>query len=474
MLLAGWPAVGNYGQTIPSGLYKIQHNDDTGYLHRYHRPYAQKDLLANISRQVTDISSYRYSSLIDTAFNAGYALVQAIELKGSSTWELQIVLFNKAVPKRLQEASPGEGRKYIQLQAALDPHLRIWQYRQSGYTTDGKSFYQDRLSDDHLYVDERLRKKYIGPQYFIDGTDGGLLGTYYTLTPDSVTGTPASTRFIFNRGATVFQLQEPLRFTGLLPVQRVTRLYTGKQPRDTTAYRMLAPGDFIAVTRKQDEWITGYHIDEESRIVTGSIFIDDLNPTGAQTASKTIGALHLVTCYVPPYQENNYSEEGYIVNIKVYKNNQLLQVIQGGGLVTDTNNILRAVDVNFDGHPDLEIYAANGGAGPNYANNYYIFSPATGRYVYHEAMSELSQPFVNEKTKSVHAASRAGAGQYRVEKYKWIQQQLTLVEFVEVFYRGDGEAEQAHFKRINGKMKGKTRRVPEAQAFPDGWDRNTK
>jgi hypothetical protein len=137
----------------------------------------------------------------------------------------------------------------------------------------------------------------------------------------------------------------------------------------------------------------------------------------------------------------------------------LIQVIKEPGLVIDTAQLIYPIDVNFDGYPDLQIYSHSGGAGPNNGNNYYLYNPKTKQFDYHAKLSDLLQPDVNVKSKTISAAWRNGAGNWGAEKYKWINHKLTLVEYYEIRHLdGDGIAE-THHKMIKGKMRKKTRIV---------------
>jgi hypothetical protein len=42
-------------------------------------------------------------------------------------------------------------------------------------------------------------------------------------------------------------------------------------------------------------------------------------------------------------------------------------------MIVGEEKFLDTIDVNFDGYVDLEIFSHDGGVGPNYGNNYYIF-----------------------------------------------------------------------------------------------------
>jgi hypothetical protein len=68
-------------------------------------------------------------------------------------------------------------------------------------------------------------------------------------------------------------------------------------------------------------------------------------------------------------------------------------------MIVDEENFLDEIDVNFDRYVDLEIFSHDGGAGPNYGNNYYIFNPRTGLFDFNGQLSALSQPSISSKNK---------------------------------------------------------------------------
>ena len=130
---------------------------------------------------------------------------------------------------------------------------------------------------------------------------------------------------------------------------------------------------------------------------------------------------------VDPYVEN---ENGYTATrgtleaIKVVdkKGEQTVQVITGiGAEITDTlNQCLHFVDANFDGYRDIVSAYADGGAGPNYVNIFYLFDPVAKRFVYDEGLSALPQVEVDTINHVIRSAWRNGAGQHGAAEYRFI------------------------------------------------------
>lgn len=121
---------------------------------------------------------------------------------------------------------------------------------------------------------------------------------------------------------------------------------------------------------------------------------------------------------------DNYYTRGMLAAIKVIdrENDQTIQVITGiGAEITDPlNRCLHFVDANFDGYPDIMADFADGGAGPNYANIFYLFDPVAKRFKYDEGLSALSQVEVDTVNRVILSAWRNGAGQHGSAEYRFI------------------------------------------------------
>lgn len=123
--------------------------------------------------------------------------------------------------------------------------------------------------------------------------------------------------------------------------------------------------------------------------------------------------------------EDGYTAtRGMLDAIKVIdkKREQTVQVITGiGAEITDTlNQCLHFVDANFDGYRDIVSAYADGGAGPNYVNIFYLFDPVAKRFVYDEGLSALPQVEVDTINHVIRSAWRNGAGQHGAAEYRFI------------------------------------------------------
>lgn len=76
-----------------------------------------------------------------------------------------------------------------------------------------------------------------------------------------------------------------------------------------------------------------------------------------------------------------------------------------------------AVDVNFDGYPDIRILDIQDAGNTFYC--YFVYEPTSGRFSYHKQLSGLAQPEFDEKGKTVNSYLRSSAIEYVEETYCW-------------------------------------------------------
>ena len=126
-------------------------------------------------------------------------------------------------------------------------------------------------------------------------------------------------------------------------------------------------------------------------------------------------------------------------------------------------------DCNFDGYPDLMLFAHDGGAGPNIGYNFYLYDPTTGQFVFDEGLSDLTQTEINPVTKTISAASRNGCCSHRSEKYRFINGQLTLVaSHEETMSFGDPDrVNVTEGKLVSGKWREKTQVFKVRDPYPE-------
>lgn len=120
--------------------------------------------------------------------------------------------------------------------------------------------------------------------------------------------------------------------------------------------------------------------------------------------------------------------------------------------------LLHVVDANFDGRPDLSVLASDGGIGPDYTMNYYLFNPSSGRFELHETLSALTRPGINPQG-TIESAARGGCCDYHYQTYRFEGRRLKLVAESSEHYSPDGWLETTSRKLVGGKWRSRTKRV---------------
>jgi len=126
-------------------------------------------------------------------------------------------------------------------------------------------------------------------------------------------------------------------------------------------------------------------------------------------------------------------------------------------------DMLKLVDANFDGQPDISMPGFTGGAGPNYTRSIFLFNPRTGLFEVDEKLSELSQLVIDTKHRRILSAQRAGCCRHTSETYRYIGGKLTVVADWDESMTADGKwLETTVGKLVRGKMIRHTtrRRIP--------------
>lgn len=124
-------------------------------------------------------------------------------------------------------------------------------------------------------------------------------------------------------------------------------------------------------------------------------------------------------------------------------------------------DLIQVVDANFDGHPDIAVPFGDGGAGPDFTYNFYLFNPGSGRFELNQQLSDLTQVAINPNH-TVTSASRGGAGMHGSETYRYIKGRLTLVANWDEQYTADGKWIVTTTGQLaSGKMRYRTKRRPQ-------------
>lgn len=139
-------------------------------------------------------------------------------------------------------------------------------------------------------------------------------------------------------------------------------------------------------------------------------------------------------------EEQDYTNPGQVDALQIInKKTGAQQVIMdiGATLYDSLNNVVQVEDCNFDGYPDIMIYAHNGGAGPNDGYNFYLYNKQNEQFEYNEALSDLPQVEIDKKNKIITSAWRDGAAHHGGEQYTFIHDTLTKISYWDDYIGAD-------------------------------------
>ena len=452
---------------VKTGIYQVDDQTDSAFINAYFRPYNQQNTNPNLN--ISTFYNYRYKPLLDTAIGVKYVVViSKNDPNNKEYYPLQMVWLNKHSPDNFHITySDSLIRKFVGMELYIGKQKNYWNavrpffndgflWNQEFDNYSDRDSYRYQLSDSNFYSDKNLfilkSKKFelVSDSVKVDSS------TYYSYPLGDFGYRTAKKYLTYKQAFSTFKLKEAKAYQSFLYLPVDVKFHMG--PIGSDQFKNLHAGDFIAITKETDEWYWGEHLSIDGQVAPGRIYIDDLW-IGRQKLQTINGLQFQIKYSLYPEDDSRPDATGIILGIKIYKDKKLMQVIKEPGLIIDTTQIIHPIDVNFDSYPDLQIYSHSGGAGPNNGNNYYLYNPKTKQFDYHAKLSDLSQPDINVKSKTISAAWRNGAGNWGAEKYKWINHKLTLVEYYEIRHvDGDGIAE-THHKMIKGKMRKRTRIV---------------
>lgn len=463
------------GAELKSGIYRLEKklNSATLQLLRDERHDITKHDESEMDYPI-DYSQHLYTPLIDASFQAKYVVIVQ-DRSDPSIPRYKAVLLNRAQPEYFKYVTYSDGiaRKYTELSFAIEVVSEVESWYQ--YRTEMKGFYEpftgrkkfEDPQESPVTMDGKACEYRPGHEYHTFYTDKDRFfwkSHYFRKFYEPIQYIPAAPFFSgqlrtgqfykTEQQLAVFALFREQPYIDILPIQAPVAFHTA------TASLTLTPGDFLAIRAEEDEWYRGDYITPDGEVISGSIFTDDLLPVPGGHAKRTVHNLTFdirYTAGTDEYGTDNYQE---IQRIKIYDGaGKLVQVLKHPGMITDKEQLLDTVDVNFDGFADLEIFSHDGGAGPNYGNNYYIFNPHTGLFDFNVQLSDLSQPSISSEKKLIYSAYRAGAGIHGQETYAWINGELTLVEFYETNYLDDDNVSVTHNVLVDGEMKSETKTI---------------
>lgn len=152
------------------------------------------------------------------------------------------------------------------------------------------------------------------------------------------------------------------------------------------------------------------------------------------------------------------AEELQVIDRQTGRVLQAIDDIDGTGMYTEADRLLKVADANFDRHPDIVIAAADGGAGPNNTDYFYIYNPRRKRFEFDEELSSLTQVTIN-RNGTITSASRGSCCSHSSETYRYVRGRLTLISSWDESLTADGRWVETTTGRLRkGKMRYATTR----------------
>ncbi|MFP5390648.1 MAG: XAC2610-related protein [Gammaproteobacteria bacterium] len=127
--------------------------------------------------------------------------------------------------------------------------------------------------------------------------------------------------------------------------------------------------------------------------------------------------------------------------------------LDGGAVHGLPDQMVRMVDANFDGEPDIAL--AMDMASPNDRFNYYLYNPGTRRFVLEPTLSKLSLVKLNADH-TITSYANGGCCHELEARYRYIDGRLTQVYSMETITLSPNRVEVKKGKRVNGRMKYQT------------------
>ena len=228
-----------------------------------------------------------------------------------------------------------------------------------------------------------------------------------------------------------------------------------------TSLGVLQQGGYVAVITSDSEWEEVDHYAPDGSATHGWINRDDLKDLNWVDQQDQTEQFRFRVGFEP--------DEAHAVPLAIDvidratgKRVQVMRDFYSETLwATEVHSALTLVDANFDGDQDLMILGSNGGAGPNSTYNFFLFDKQSRRFVFNEALSELSQIQIDAQMKEITSAQRNGCCSHSSQTFRYINGRLVEVANRDESMTADGEWIETTVGRLHkGKMQYQTTRRP--------------
>jgi len=454
-----------YLSAVTSGIYKIDDSIDYALLKKSFKPFDDTN-----NRYVKASHKVNYENMIDKDMHAHYAIIVHNAKDEYGSTENKVILLNTADSKNRKNVSYSDQliRKYTSLNFKVDS--KTIKGKKYWYSTGSNTFYaysyelatfatteyERRVDDNRSYTtlyDQDIYREF--KNMFILKS--------YNMKSFMLTSKREEPRFSFFdsrlkeatykiiQQASIFRIQTPRNYIDILRIPKKISFQADKKEY------VLHEGDFLAITKEDDEWYYGDFVYPNGKYISGKINKDSLL-FDASTHIQDTKNHKLKILYSTNKQSFLMSATREIYAIRSYdKNNKKIQTIRNAGYLTNENYTLNMIDVNFDGYSDMMIYSHDGGAGPNSGYNFYVYNPKSKRFEYNQTLSDLTQTQVNTKAKKITAAWRNGAAEHGYEEYKWINGNPIMTKQIVETYLDEDKIRTVTCINENSKLKCKTK-----------------
>jgi len=280
----------------------------------------------------------------------------------------------------------------------------------------------------------------------------------------------------------VFKLETPQPYQDILYLNEDMPLY--QEPNQKSpVIKQLYKGNFVAFISKTPDWYQVDDISADGVITHGWINRDDLikvqwYPQKAKTplfrflvgvdettnSPVAIAVIDLKTNARVQVLRDIYPCEKIKEHVQVVHDRDIFTCAQISDKKYDpdpdafkSDELIRLIDANFDKYPDLLMYGSSGGAGPNNADNYFLYHPKTRHFVFNKELSSMTQLEFDSKNHTVITSMRGSCCDHYSETYRFINNQLTLIKTWESHADPSGKTSETTGTLKNGKMHYRTR-----------------
>ncbi len=451
-----------YLSAVTSGIYKIDDSIDYALLKKSFKPFNDTN-----NRYIKTNYKVNYENMIGKELKAKYAVVANNAKDEYSFTVNKVILLNTADSKYKKNVSYSDQliRKYTSLNFNVDTktykHKKYWHSAKSDdfydyfYDLDrfAPSDYNHRQDDNKSYTTlydqdtyRAFKNMFILKSHRVKSF---MLASKWEKAKALYGDRLKEATYKIVQQAATFRIKTPRNYIDILCIPKKISFQTDKKEY------VLSGGDFLAITKKDDEWYYGDFVYPNGTYISGKIYADDMLDGNIKTQDTKNHKFQIF--YSSSSEDSPWSGIATIHSIRVYdKNGKKIQTIRDAGYLTNKNYTLDMIDVNFDGYEDMMIYSHDGGVGPNNGYNFYVYNPKSKRFEHNLILSGLTQTQVDTKAKMIIAAWRNGAAEHGYEEYKWINGKLTMTKQTVETYMQDDNIRTVTCVYQKGKLKCET------------------